>query len=75
MRSGESGCKNTIENRNLNDGENVDCIVFNSHRQVKQYLRKMEYSWLSYEEAMQRITWDSNKTALYELNCRLLSKG
>ena len=29
------------------------------------------FEWLSYEEAMSRLTWDSNKTALYELNCRL----
>ena len=29
--------------------------------------------WLSYDDAMQRLTWDSNKTALYELNCRLQS--
>ena len=34
-----------------------------------------EYAWVSYEEAMEKLTWDSNKTALYELNCRLLSKG
>ena len=27
--------------------------------------------WLSYHDAMSRLTWDSNKTALYELNCRL----
>ena len=27
--------------------------------------------WLSYDEAMRRLTWDSNRTALYELNCRL----
>lgn len=27
--------------------------------------------WLSYRDAMSRLTWDSNKTALYELNCRL----
>ena len=25
-----------------------------------------------YDEAITRLTWDSNKTALYELNCRLL---
>jgi dATP pyrophosphohydrolase len=30
------------------------------------------YEWLSYDEAKSRLTWDSNKTALYELNCRLL---
>ena len=31
------------------------------------------FEWLSYDDAMQRLTWDSNKTALYELNCRLQS--
>ncbi|HIW85172.1 MAG TPA: NUDIX pyrophosphatase [Candidatus Eubacterium faecipullorum] len=31
----------------------------------------MEYAWLPYEEARSRLTWDSNRTALYELNCRL----
>ena len=30
--------------------------------------------WLSYEDAMARLTWDSNKTALYELRCRLLEE-
>jgi dATP pyrophosphohydrolase len=29
------------------------------------------YEWLDYREAMSRLTWDSNRTALYELNCRL----
>ena len=29
------------------------------------------YEWLPYDEAMERLTWDSNRTALYELNCRL----
>lgn len=31
------------------------------------------FEWLNYEDAMARLTWDSNKTALYELNCRLLA--
>lgn len=30
--------------------------------------------WMSYDEALSRLTWDSNKTALYELNSRLLKK-
>ncbi len=30
------------------------------------------FEWLSYDEALKTLTWDSNKTALYELNCRLL---
>lgn len=29
------------------------------------------FEWLNYEDAMSCLTWDSNKTALYELNCRL----
>lgn len=29
------------------------------------------FEWLNYEDAMAKLTWDSNKTALYELNCRL----
>ncbi|HHX04479.1 MAG TPA: NUDIX pyrophosphatase [Tissierellia bacterium] len=29
------------------------------------------FEWLNYDEAMKLLTWDSNKTALYELNCRL----
>lgn len=35
----------------------------------------LERQWLSYQDAMARLTWDSNKTALYELNCRLSSQG
>lgn len=34
-----------------------------------------ECIWVSYEEAVKKLTWDSNRTALYELNCRLLEKG
>lgn len=30
-----------------------------------------ECMWLKYEEAMSKLKWDSNRTALYELNCRL----
>ena len=32
------------------------------------------FEWLDYDTAMARLTWDSNKTALYELNCRLNAK-
>ena len=32
------------------------------------------YEWLSYDDAMARLTWDSNKTALYELHCRLIEE-
>ena len=30
-----------------------------------------EYKWLRYFKAIQYVKWDSNKTALWELNCRL----
>ncbi len=33
----------------------------------------LECVWLSYEEARKKLKWDSNRTALYELNCRLFS--
>jgi len=31
------------------------------------------YEWVTYEEAIQLLKWDSNKIALWELNQRLLS--
>lgn len=30
-----------------------------------------EYGWLGYDSAYDRLKWDSNRTALYELNRRL----
>lgn len=33
-----------------------------------------ECLWLSYEEARKKCKWDSNRTALYELNCILTQK-
>ncbi len=35
----------------------------------------LECEWLGYTDAMSRLTWDSNKTALYELHCRLLAES
>lgn len=32
-----------------------------------------ECVWLSYEAAQAKLKWDSNRTALYELSCRLLA--
>ena len=34
-----------------------------------------EYAWLTYEETIARLKWDSNKTALYELDNRLIDKN
>jgi dATP pyrophosphohydrolase len=30
-----------------------------------------ELQWLKYQEASEKLTWDSNKTALWELNKRI----
>jgi dATP pyrophosphohydrolase len=30
-----------------------------------------EHAWLPFREAQQRLTWDSNKVALWELHCRV----
>ena len=30
--------------------------------------------WMTYDEAISRLRWDSNKTALYELNRRLMKE-
>ena len=32
-----------------------------------------EYQWLNFEEARDILKFDSNKTALYELHCRLIN--
>ncbi len=33
-----------------------------------------DFLWLTYDEAMSKLRWDSNKTALYETQQRLLNK-
>ena len=35
----------------------------------------VEYRWLNYEEAMGLLKWDSNRTALWELQRRLIRDG
>lgn len=35
----------------------------------------IEYRWVTYEKAINMLKWDSNKTALWELNQRLLREG
>lgn len=46
-------------------------FAFECVSDVKLSGEHLDREWLSYREAMSRLTWDSNKTALYELNCRL----
>ncbi|MGZ9583764.1 NUDIX hydrolase [Paenibacillus marinisediminis] len=40
-----------------------DIFLSNEHK---------EFMWVTYEEAREMLKWDSNKTALWELNQRLL---
>lgn len=45
--------------------KNDDIILSNEHK---------EYRWVEYDEAMRLLKYDSNKTALWELNERLKMK-
>ncbi|WP_394530916.1 NUDIX hydrolase [Priestia aryabhattai] len=44
---------------------NKDIILSKEH---------LHYKWLPFEEAMKHLKWDSNKTALWELNKRILKQ-
>lgn len=41
---------------------NKDVVLSKEHK---------DFMWVSYEEAIKMLKWDSNKTALFELNCLL----
>lgn len=44
---------------------------FECNEDIKLSNEHLEFKWLNYDEAMNLLTWDSSKTALYELSCRL----
>ncbi len=44
---------------------------FECRDDIKISREHAECVWLTYDEAMKKLKWDSNRTALYELNCRL----
>ena len=44
---------------------------FSCEESIKLSHEHTEYIWLTYEEARLKLKWDSNRTALYELHCRL----
>jgi len=44
---------------------------FECQDDVRLSLEHTDCVWLTYDEANQKLKWDSNRTALYELNCRL----
>ncbi len=48
----------------------VDC----SDMEITLSPEHSEYRWVNYETALKMLKWDSNKTALWELNQRLIDK-
>ena len=49
-------------------------FAFECRGEIKLSHEHTECVWLNCEAALARLKWDSNKTALYELNCRLLAE-
>ena len=49
-------------------------FAFECNEEITVSREHTDSLWLSYEEAASRLEFDSNKTALYELNERLLNK-
>ena len=47
--------------------------VFIENNNIKLSNEHILYEWLQYEEAYNKLTFDSNKTALWELNQRLIN--
>ncbi len=47
------------------EGENSNIQLSNEHK---------EYKWVEYDEAVEKLKYDSNKTALWELNEKLNKK-
>lgn len=46
-----------------------------SHSEIKLSDEHSEYGWFTYDQAIQLLKFDGNKTALRELNQRLLGRG
>lgn len=46
-----------------------------SSKELKLSHEHTEYAWLSVEEALEKLEWDSNKASLWELNYRLMEDG
>ncbi|NNU78132.1 NUDIX domain-containing protein [Clostridium estertheticum] len=63
---------------NLHWDKNVYVINENCYgvgvldKQLKLSHEHTEYKWVNYTEAISHLKWDGNKTALYELNKRLI---
>lgn len=50
------------------------CFAFGYPGNIGLSDEHTEYLWVGYDEALRLLARDSNKTALYELNCRLLAR-
>ena len=51
-----------------------DAFGFECTAEIELSEEHTECVWLSYEEASGKLQWDSNRTALFELNCILTQK-
>ena len=49
-------------------------FVFKCNQEIILSKEHLDFLWVGYEEAVKLLKFDSNKTALYELNCRLKVK-
>ena len=47
--------------------------VFTENNEIKLSSEHKQYGWFSFDEAYEKLEFDSNKTALWELNQRLLN--
>lgn len=47
------------------------CFAFKCDGNIVLSHEHTEYEWLTYDDACKKLKWDSNRTALYELKCRL----
>lgn len=47
---------------------------FECRKDIELSHEHTECVWLTYEETNNKLKWDSNRTALYELNCRLVEE-
>jgi dATP pyrophosphohydrolase len=49
--------------------------VRSSKDEIRLSHEHTEFRWISFEEAMDVLTYEGNKTALWELNQKLLGRG
>jgi dATP pyrophosphohydrolase len=50
------------------------CFAFECSREIVLSHEHTECAWLTYDDACKKLKWDSNRTALYELKCRMENK-